>query len=101
MTLKDVCAALAKVKTKWFIIGVQLGIPRHKLQEFKYDLDPLSAVVYYWLRGNVTESDDPISWQTIVAVLKCDYIEESKLAEIINAKYCQKEGSLSFLLTSG
>ena len=89
--MRAICEALGDVETKWFKIGVQLGIPRSKLQEFKKDEDPLSAVVDYWLRGNVTESVTPISWATIVKVLKSKYVGEPGLAEKINKDYCQQE----------
>ena len=89
--MKNICDALGSVETKWFKIGIQLGIPRDKLQEFKKEDDPLSAVVDYWLRGNVEESVAPISWKTIVAALKSKYVGEPALAEEISKKYGQQE----------
>ena len=86
--LRTLCDALGSIKTKWFEVGVQLGIPRNKLLEFKKEDDPLSAVVDYWLKGNVTDSVVPISWQSIVATLKSEYVGEPGLAERINKKYC-------------
>ena len=80
------CNALGGVKTKWFKIGIQLGIPRNKLEEFEGKEDPLSAVVDYWLRGNVKT---PISWKSIVEALKSEYVGEPALAETISKKYCQ------------
>ncbi len=85
--MKNICDALGSIKTKWFEIGVQLGIPRRKLLEFEEERDPLSAVVDYWLQGNVTESVSPISWKSIVAALKSDYVGEPGLAKQISKKY--------------
>ena len=82
---------MGSVKTKWLEIGIQLGIPRSKLLEFKKEDDPLSAVVDYWLRGNVTESVVPISWESIVTALKSKYVGEPGLAEEITKEYCQQE----------
>ncbi len=89
--MRSICNALASIKIKWYELGIQLGIPRNKLLEFKKEDDPLSAVVDYWLRGNVTESVDPISWKSIVAALKSEYVGEPGLAEQISKKYCQEE----------
>ena len=80
---------MGSVETKWFKIGIQLGIPRDKLLEFQQSPDPLSAVVDYWLRGNVTESVIPISWQSIANALKSKRVGEPGLAEQIIKDYCQ------------
>ena len=87
--LRTICDALGRIESKWFKIGVQLGIPRSKLLEFKKEDDPLSAVVDYWLKGNVKL---PISWESIVKLLKSDYVGEPGLADEITLKYC-KEGN--------
>ena len=76
----------------WFQIGIQLGIPHYKLKAFKEEPDPLSAVIDYWLMGNVPESTVPISWKSIVAAMKVDSVGEPGLAEQIYRKYCQQEG---------
>ncbi len=90
--LRTICNALVRIETKWFRIGIQLGIPRSKLEKFKKDEDdPLSAVVDYWLQGNITESVSPISWNSIVAALKSEYVGEPGLAEKISKKYCEQE----------
>ena len=90
LDLKTICEALGSIKTKWFEFGIQLGISRNKLLEFEKERDPLSAVIDYWLRGNVTESSALISWQSIVAVLKSKYVGETGLAEEISKEYCQQ-----------
>ncbi len=90
LDLKSICNALGSIKTKWHLIGIQLGIPRCKLLEFKKEEDPLSAVVDYWLQGNVTESVSPISWKSILAALKSEYVGEPGLAEQLSKKYCQQ-----------
>lgn len=79
---------MGSVETKWFKIGIQLGIPRSKLQEFKGECDPLSAVVDYCLKGNERDSNSPFSWNVIVEALRSKYVGESGLAEQISKKYC-------------
>ncbi len=65
---------------KWFEIGIQLGIPRHKLKWFRKEDDPLSAVIDYWLCGNVESV--PLTWRSVVEVLKSDHVDESDLKEL-------------------
>ncbi len=82
---------MVKVETKWFRIGIQLGIPRSTLEKFKKDEDdPLSAVVNYFLKGNVKKLS-PISWKSIVAALESEYVGESGIAEQIIEEYCKPE----------
>lgn len=76
----------ADLKHEWIQIGVQLGIPYIKLMEFKKEDDPLIAVFYYWLEGNV--KDVPVSWRSIVQALSSDLVGRFDLALKIEAKYC-------------
>ncbi len=68
----------------------QLRIPHHKLKELEKELEPLSAVIEYWLKGNVTELPRSISWKSIVTVLRAESIGESGLADQISKKYCEQ-----------
>ena len=86
--LKTICKALGGIKTKWFEIGIQLGIPRSKLKEFQEERDPLSAVVSFWLQGNVEESE-PLTWKSIAEVLKTEHVGELALSEKIYKEYCK------------
>ena len=91
LTLRAICGELERASYKWFKIGIQLGIPWETLKQFEKEHDPLSAVINYWLNRNVTESDVPISWHSIVSALKT--VREAGLAEQIKAKYCQQEST--------
>ena len=77
--MRDICNALATVKYKWFSIGIQLGIPPHKLKEFEKEADPLEKTVDYFLKGNV--EGVPLSWNSIVTALKSDLVGEPALAK--------------------
>ena len=93
--LSAVCNELAKVRHKWKQICVQLGFPEHILKQFERETDSLLASVSYWLSGNVTveegEEDRPISWKSLVAALRSEFVGEPGLAEKINNKYCHLE----------
>lgn len=99
--MRTICEALGSIRTKWHEVGVQLGVPYSKLEEFEKSRDPFAAVINYWLSGNVTESLVlPVSWDSIVTVLKSTYVSEPGLAETISKNYCQQEGSQSYIKNS-
>ena len=87
LDLSTICEELAKVKYKWWDIGLKLHIPYHKLKEFEKEADPLAAVINYWLNGNV--ENVPVTWRSIVAVLESSSVDEKGLAKTIGDKYCQ------------
>ena len=74
------------VARKWHKIGIQLGIPKNKLDEFQNLDDPLSEVINYWLQGNV--KGDPVSWETIIEALRTKHVDELGLATTIQ-DYCK------------
>ena len=90
LNLMKVCDDLGTVKHKWKCIGVQLGIPHHKIKEFETEHEPFMASIDYWLRGNV--EDVPVTWQSIVAALKSTLVGEPGLAKRISKKYQVGEG---------
>ena len=91
LKLRLVCDELGVIKHLWFEFGVQMGIPRSKLEEFREVKDPLSAVVDYWLRGNV--EGVPISWESVVKALNSSHVGETGLAKRIRISHCKQVGS--------
>lgn len=86
LDLKTVCDAIGTMEHKWPRFGVQLGIPRYVLKKFEDEKDPLSAVVDYWLRGNVKFA--VLSWSSIVKALESTHVDEEGLARSIRDQYC-------------
>ena len=84
--MREICNSLATVKYKWFSIGVQLGIPPHKLKEF--EKDSLVETVDYFLKGNV--EGVPLSWDSIVTALKSDHVGEPALAKHLQNVYTKQ-----------
>lgn len=89
LDLKTVCKELTTVEYRWYDIGIQLGVPIHKLKLFETQRG-LSEIVDYWLRGNI--EDASISWDFIATTLKS--VDESGLAKEICKKYCQSNKCL-------
>lgn len=88
LTLRTVCNELGEVQHKAFEIGIQLGISRSKMLQFKQEGDLLSAAVDYWLCGNIKEV--PIAWRSVVEALLSNYVGEAARADAICAKYCRQ-----------
>ena len=87
LNLRTVCNELGEVKHKAYEIGNQLGIPLHKMKEFKQEGNLLSSSVDYWLNGNVP--DVPVTWKSIVTALETDFVGELGCALKISTKYCR------------
>ena len=99
LDLRTVCDELGEVKYLWFEIGVQLGVPRYKLKEFRKEDDPLAATVDYWLCGNVEGVQ--VSWESVVAALNSTHVGETGLANRINRKYQHQPRDLRKITTPG
>lgn len=92
--MRKICDALGRVKHKWHKIGIQIGIPHHKLEEIEQESnDKLAAVIDFWLEGNVEEKDCPLCWMTIVKALLSSHVDESALAKEVHRTYCEQEDS--------
>ena len=83
LQLKTVCEELAEASHDWFEIGVELGIPRSKLREWRKLDDPLTAVLDYWVRGDAGGA--PPSWEALAEALESP---RAALASRIRSKYC-------------
>ena len=90
-TLRTLLNELAPVKHKWHKICIQLGISNSELSEFKKIRDdPLIEGLDYWLNGN---TDVPITWGSVVAVLESPDVRENLLAEKLRKKWTTSKES--------
>ena len=87
LTLKAAVNALHSVCFKWRAIGVQLEVPTFQLkiiEKKSCDLtDQLCDTLDYWMN-----SDSSPSWRHLVDTLKAPSVDENRLAEEIEEKYC-------------
>ena len=84
--LRLVCNALGKLKYKWTEIGVQLGVPQYKLEEFRRKDNPLTATINYWLSGNCEGVS--ISWPSVVNALLSPHVDAAGAAKEVWDTYC-------------
>ena len=88
--LRDVLNELSSVRIKWLEIGIQLGIDMSELKCFQVSqtvpnpMHLLSDVLTYWMDEH---TDVPVSWNSLVAVLRSPSVNEQILAESIYSKY--------------
>ena len=82
------------MKIKWCEIGIQLGIEFSELKSF--EMSPtgttpstlLSEVLSYWISEC---TDVPVTWESLITVLKSPSVDENVLAERMHSKYCQND----------
>lgn len=81
LNLKNLLNILSPVESKWYEIGVQLGIHPSKLQTFELDYRncgrKFSETLVFWLGGN---TDISVTWESIVNALNSPSVNEKGLA---------------------
>ena len=102
LTLQNLSNELATVVSKYFPIGIQLGVPDHQIKVFEssYNSDAsrcFSEVISYWLK-NVKA----VSWDSIVTALESQSVNEKTLASELSEKYlplssAKTQGSYTFM----
>ena len=79
---------LGSVVSKWFQIGIQLGIGEGRLHQIEADHCTadrcLSEVIIFWLNGN-TNAD--VTWESLIAALEASGVNEKGLAKSLIQKY--------------
>ena len=87
LTLKAAINALHSVCHKWHIIGVQLEVPSFQLKSIERkssdSMDQFCDTLDCWM--NKVSSP---TWRHLVDALKAPSVDENRLAEKIEEKYC-------------
>ena len=78
---------LHSVRTSWYSIGLELGIPRTSLDWFKHECSNLTLLRAQMLNEWLVVNLHP-TWKMIVAALRSPSINERKIAAQLEAKYC-------------
>lgn len=86
LTLQNLNNELATVVSKYFHIGIQLGIPEHQLKEFESNYPEarrcFSELISYWLKNS-----ERVSWDSLTTALESPSVNEKKLASELREKY--------------
>lgn len=86
--IKVVRSAIYEVRSKWFDIGLELGITVNTLESIKKDNDDVNScfreMLVYWLKM----VDPKPSWSTLIHALREPTIHENALADTLMQKFC-------------
>lgn len=88
LNLPDLLEELADCFSKYYHIGIQLGIDDGKIEEFEQNYSMKAdrcfpAVISHWLDGNAA----PVTWETLISVLKSRSVNKKGLALELERKY--------------
>lgn len=88
LDLRRVINELGSVVSKWFQIGIQLGVRETRLHQIEADHRAadrcLSEVLIFWLSGN-TNTD--VTWKSLIRALEASIVNEKGLAKSLIQKY--------------
>ncbi len=89
----DVLTELIVICSKWYNIGLGLGLTAGTLEAmkapFKEQEDCLRDMLKEWLN----RSPNP-SWQSLIRVLRSPIVGKEPLASYLEKQYCTQEGSV-------
>lgn len=87
--LDELVEELHEVKTKWFNIGIQLKVPVYKLKEIETNTNnnverAFCEMIVEWLKSKTREP----TWADIVKALRSRSVDEQRLAENLERRFC-------------
>lgn len=85
--LKTVLKALYKSRTKWYYVGLDLGVPEDVLEDIEKRRDDLVDCLREMLKV-VLKREEPVTWRVVVEALRSPTVGLDQLAEEVEAKYC-------------
>ena len=89
LSLRVLLSELHPVYTNWFNIGLELGIPYHKLECVKQMyINPSELMREMLARWFKTAIDPRPSWEAVVSALRSPSVDAQHLAEQLESKYC-------------
>ena len=98
---RDLLEVLAEIKHMWYPVGEMLGVGRADLEGLhssnRPDNERLSATLQYWM----DTKPSPVTWGTILKVLRSDYIGQPRVADKIQHKLSLQKKSYQDLSGKG
>ena len=100
----DLLELLTEVQDRWFVIGEMLKVDNTNLRCLRQsnlpDSEKLADTLQHW----IDSASSPVTWGTIVEVLRTDYINlprvankiEDKLSTQLYDKYCHRPSNVNF-----
>ena len=85
-SLGTVLEAVCDINIKWYNLGLQLGIPVHKLEEIKQQYsqfgDTLREMLHVWLKRQ-----ESCTWMALATALKAKSVDGKDIAQQIELDY--------------
>ena len=100
----DLLELLAEVQDRWFVIGEMLKVDNTKLKGLRKnnlsDSEKLADTLQHW----IDSASSPVTWGTIVKVLRTRFINlpgvadkiENKLSTQLYDEYCHRPSNVNF-----
>ena len=100
----DLLVLLSEVRDRWFDIGEMLKVNNINLRNLRHsnlpESEKLADTLQYW----IDSASSPVTWGTIVEVLRTDYVNlprvadkiEDKLSTQLYDKYCPRPSNVNF-----
>ena len=97
----DLLELLAEVQDRWFVIGEMLKVDNTNLRSLRQSSLPDSEKLADTLQHWIDSASSPVTWGTIVEVLRTDYINLPRVAYKIEDKlstqlYCHTPSNVNF-----
>ena len=88
-SLRVLLSELHPVYASWYNIGLQLGIPYHRLECVKQMyINPSELMREMLARWFKTAIDPRPTWEAVVAALRSPSVDAQHLAKQLESKYC-------------
>lgn len=82
----------ARIPNRWKSVGIQLGLTSNQLDAIADTHDPINRfmmMLNWWQR--LDKMVRPCSWSTIVKALRTNAVQEERLANELETKYCYSD----------
>ena len=79
---------LYPARTKWYDIGLMLGVPVDTLDSIQSETDDMGACLRKMLASALKSMNPKLTWKHIIDALKSVVVSEESLAETLSGKYC-------------
>ena len=86
--LKVLFPELYPARTKWYDIGLMLGVPVDTLESIQSETDDVGACLRKMLLCALKSVNPKLTWKHIIDALKSVVVSEERLADKLSGKYC-------------
>ena len=86
--LRVLLSELFPVRTKWYDIGLMLGVPVDRLESIQSDTNDMGASLRQMFVYALRSGNPELTWKHIIDALESVVVSEESLADALSGKYC-------------